>query len=256
VENDSDGRDSPVSESDGAPRDPSPAPPSGGDESAAVTVTTRDLLSGSLDGSALREAGPPTLLEPPGREPGTLEGGEGGGRARVKGGMPEDGVGRGAGGGGETAAEAQALLLSRVVSLGRSAHVRSLVEGKPTSALRLRPAVLIPCRFHAPLQVVFSGGPLATTYSCRGWWRPQDHWAQRKDIARPKPRPPNLNRNVTDPKYRTRLCSHWDASAGLLGGQGGACPMRKRNKCDFAHGPGGWGGVGRGLESPCLQVLP
>lgn len=32
-------------------------------------------------------------------------------------------------------------------------------------------------------------------------------------------------------RYRSRLCTHWENSGG------GVCPMRKKGKCDFAHGP-------------------
>ena len=36
---------------------------------------------------------------------------------------------------------------------------------------------------------------------------------------------------MEDPKFRTRLCNHWDTSFGTF------CPMKKKNKCVFAHGP-------------------
>jgi hypothetical protein len=38
-------------------------------------------------------------------------------------------------------------------------------------------------------------------------------------------------RCADDPKFRTRLCNHWDVSQGMF------CPMRRKNKCVFAHGP-------------------
>jgi hypothetical protein len=44
-------------------------------------------------------------------------------------------------------------------------------------------------------------------------------------------RPSHLNRSSTDAKYRSRLCAHWANSGGTI------CPMRKKGKCDFAHGP-------------------
>eukprot|EP01035_Chromulina_nebulosa_P020242 gene20242-26279_t len=31
--------------------------------------------------------------------------------------------------------------------------------------------------------------------------------------------------------YRSRLCNHWETTRGTI------CPMRKKGKCDFAHGP-------------------
>ena len=44
-------------------------------------------------------------------------------------------------------------------------------------------------------------------------------------------RPSHLTRSSTDMRYRSRLCTHWEATAGA------SCPMRKKGKCDFAHGP-------------------
>ncbi|CAN0069696.1 unnamed protein product, partial [Discosporangium mesarthrocarpum] len=78
----------------------------------------------------------------------------------------------------------------------------------------------------------------------RGWWRHQDHWKRRLDVAKQRPRPSHLNRALQDPKYRTRLCSHWEASkvqhytTECIIASGMACPMRRRGagKCDFAHG--------------------
>jgi hypothetical protein len=40
-----------------------------------------------------------------------------------------------------------------------------------------------------------------------------------------------LQRCAEDPKFRTRLCNYWDASLGT------SCPMQKKGKCIFAHGP-------------------
>lgn len=89
---------------------------------------------------------------------------------------------------------------------------------------------------------VFAGGTLATSYGCRGWWRPADHWARRLDAGKAKARPPHLTRQLTDGRYRTRLCQHWEASADPFNNQTAPeavavpfCPMRKRSKCDFAH---------------------
>ncbi|CAN0413241.1 unnamed protein product, partial [Hapterophycus canaliculatus] len=73
---------------------------------------------------------------------------------------------------------------------------------------------------------------MAKSMGCRGWWRHQDHWQRRLDVTKQRPRGAHLNKALQDPKYRTRLCSHWENSKGTL------CPMRRRGtgKCDFAHG--------------------
>lgn len=78
--------------------------------------------------------------------------------------------------------------------------------------------------------VVWSGSTAARELKCRGWYRSDDDWAQRLD-AKLRKRDSNLARLVDDPKFRTRLCNYWDSS------QGTHCPMRKKNKCIFAHGP-------------------
>ncbi len=78
--------------------------------------------------------------------------------------------------------------------------------------------------------VVWSGSTAARELKCRGWYRSDDDWTQRLD-AKLRKRDSNLARLVDDPKYRTRLCNYWDSS------QGRHCPMRKKNKCIFAHGP-------------------
>ena len=44
-------------------------------------------------------------------------------------------------------------------------------------------------------------------------------------------RPNHLNRSAMEPKYRSRLCTHWETNGGIV------CPMKKKMKCDFAHGP-------------------
>lgn len=46
----------------------------------------------------------------------------------------------------------------------------------------------------------------------RGWWRHQDHWQRRLDVTKQRPRGAHLNKALQDPKYRTRLCSHWENS--------------------------------------------
>eukprot|EP00581_Thalassiosira_minuscula_P010077 CAMPEP_0183702524 /NCGR_PEP_ID=MMETSP0737-20130205/592_1 /TAXON_ID=385413 /ORGANISM="Thalassiosira miniscula, Strain CCMP1093" /LENGTH=1760 /DNA_ID=CAMNT_0025929141 /DNA_START=174 /DNA_END=5456 /DNA_ORIENTATION=- len=78
--------------------------------------------------------------------------------------------------------------------------------------------------------VVWAGSNTAKELNCRGWYRSDDEWIKSVD-TKPRKRDPNLTRFMDDPKFRTRLCNHWDASQGMF------CPMRKKNKCIFAHGP-------------------
>jgi len=78
--------------------------------------------------------------------------------------------------------------------------------------------------------VVWNGSNAARKLNCRGWMRSEDEWIQRLD-AKLRKRDVNLARCADDPKFRTRLCNHWDVSRGTY------CPMRKKNKCIFAHGP-------------------
>lgn len=67
-------------------------------------------------------------------------------------------------------------------------------------------------------------------FDCQGWMRSEDEWIQRLDVKMRK-RDANLARCADDPKFRTRLCNHWDTTRGAF------CSMRKKNKCIFAHGP-------------------
>eukprot|EP00985_Skeletonema_marinoi_P016485 scaffold8881_cov199-Skeletonema_marinoi.AAC.14 len=78
--------------------------------------------------------------------------------------------------------------------------------------------------------VVWCGSNAAKQLNCRGWFRSDDEWEQRLD-AKLRKRDANLARCADDPKFRTRLCNHWDVSGGTY------CPMRKKNRCIFAHGP-------------------
>ena len=78
--------------------------------------------------------------------------------------------------------------------------------------------------------VVWCGSNAAKKLNCRGWMRSEDEWIQRLDTKLRK-RDADLARCADDPKFRTRLCNHWDVSGGTY------CPMRKKNKCIFAHGP-------------------
>jgi hypothetical protein len=86
-------------------------------------------------------------------------------------------------------------------------------------------------RSHCSQEIIsWQGSTTATELNCRGWIRSEDEWIQMTN-EKIKKRDLNLMRCAEDPKYRTRLCNHWDLS------QGTHCPMLKKNKCVFAHGP-------------------
>jgi serine/threonine-protein kinase/endoribonuclease IRE1 len=78
--------------------------------------------------------------------------------------------------------------------------------------------------------IIWHGSTAARSLHCRGWSRSDEEWIRRVDASLRK-RDTNLERCAEDPKFRTRLCNHWDVSYGT------SCPMRKKNKCVFAHGP-------------------
>mmetsp|Transcript_27699 Transcript_27699/g.65045 ORF Transcript_27699/g.65045 Transcript_27699/m.65045 type:complete len:1449 (-) Transcript_27699:626-4972(-) len=78
--------------------------------------------------------------------------------------------------------------------------------------------------------LVWEGSLAAKKYNCRGWHRSQDEWSRHIEPFYKK-RDPTLKRRMEDPKFRTRLCNNWDASFGTF------CPMKKKNKCVFAHHP-------------------
>ena len=73
----------------------------------------------------------------------------------------------------------------------------------------------------------------------KGWWRESDIWvtytcshgSNSSLGVKSKGRPAHLTKSATDFKYRSRLCTHWEITGGTN------CPMRKKGKCDFAHGP-------------------
>jgi serine/threonine protein kinase len=77
--------------------------------------------------------------------------------------------------------------------------------------------------------VLWQGSTASKAMNCRGWIRSDEDWTSRSHSA--KKRNANLMRCVQDLKFRTRLCNHWDMSLGT------SCPMRKKGKCVFAHGP-------------------
>ena len=102
---------------------------------------------------------------------------------------------------------------------------------EPTLSTVTPPLIAQPESLEAPEDIiVWEGSTAAKTLNCRGWSRSEDEWADRIDpIFRKKDL--NLKRGLDDPKFRTRLCNHWDQNLGTL------CPMKKKNKCVFAHGP-------------------
>ena len=94
--------------------------------------------------------------------------------------------------------------------------------------------------------VILQGSTLEASLGCHGWMRSSTDWVDGSGIyqtsssssgflgggsSSKKARASHLIKSATDLKYRTRLCSHWEMNMG------GGCPMRKRGKCIFAHGP-------------------
>lgn len=84
--------------------------------------------------------------------------------------------------------------------------------------------------------IVWQSSSLAEVTGCRGWYREASAWVDgtipgQSRSSGTRQKPAHLIRSSTDMRYRSRLCTHWEMSGGT------ACPMRKRGKCDFAHGP-------------------
>ncbi|CAB9519579.1 Inactive serine/threonine-protein kinase/endoribonuclease IRE1-like [Seminavis robusta] len=77
--------------------------------------------------------------------------------------------------------------------------------------------------------ILWQGSTATKAMNCRGWMRGDEDWTCRTDGT--KKRNAALSRCAQDPKFRTRLCNHWDMSFGT------SCPMRRKGKCVFAHGP-------------------
>ena len=67
--------------------------------------------------------------------------------------------------------------------------------------------------------VAWEGSTAAKSFACRGWIRSDDEWVRRTDASLRK-RDSNVARCADDPKFRTRLCNHWDVSQGTF------CPMK------------------------------
>jgi serine/threonine-protein kinase/endoribonuclease IRE1 len=61
----------------------------------------------------------------------------------------------------------------------------------------------------------------------QGWYLQDNDWTTGVCTRRDQ----NLLKCLEDNKFRTRLCNHWDLSFGTV------CPLRKKGKCIFAHGP-------------------
>ena len=110
------------------------------------------------------------------------------------------------------------------------------LEPSPRKVDASKPEVTSSVELESPLRddaggvVIWHGSAAAKTFNCRGWNRSDGEWERRVDSNLRK-RDSNLVRCATDSKFRTRLCNHWDASFGTF------CPMKKKNKCVFAHGP-------------------
>eukprot|EP00981_Chlorochromonas_danica_P005415 scaffold1091_cov164-Ochromonas_danica.AAC.38 len=84
--------------------------------------------------------------------------------------------------------------------------------------------------------VVWWGSSLHASMKGNGWWRDAGTWSNNcmsllMRNGTKKNKPSHLTKAASDLKYRTRLCTHWESTGGAL------CPMRKKGKCIFAHGP-------------------
>jgi hypothetical protein len=77
--------------------------------------------------------------------------------------------------------------------------------------------------------IVWHGSSAATAFQCRGWSRSDNEWTRNGEAIGNRRRDAMILKCAEDPKFRTRLCNHWDVSKGTF------CPMRKKNKCIFAH---------------------
>merc|ERR1711871_1282473 len=80
---------------------------------------------------------------------------------------------------------------------------------------------------------IWRGSQAALDEKVRGWWQGAKSWelSYANMHFKSKPRPGHLLKSSQDLKYRSRLCNHWEET------NGDRCPMRKKGKCVFAHGP-------------------
>jgi serine/threonine-protein kinase/endoribonuclease IRE1 len=121
-------------------------------------------------------------------------------------------------------------------------EVESFFQSEDVTGVALDAPVAEPALIQAPLVsvqeppsstediIIWEGSTTAKSFGYRGWIRSDDEWIRRTDVSLRK-RDSNVMRCADDPKFRTRLCNHWDVSQGTF------CPMRRKNKCVFAHGP-------------------
>ena len=112
---------------------------------------------------------------------------------------------------------------------GGSERLREESLDGPASASDALPSSIDPLNV-----VVWHGGALSTSLTCRGWWRKieqSDSWSSSgapggggwtSTAKAGRPRPMHLIRASTDLKYRTRLCTHWEQTV--------TCPMRKKGQ--------------------------
>ena len=116
-------------------------------------------------------------------------------------------------------------------SCARDATENSVISDANTEALTPDiPDPQVSDNIHQALGLVlWEGSTASKTLNCRGWIRSDEEWTSRSVGG--KKRNATLLRCAEDPKFRTRLCNHWDTTLGT------SCPMRKKNKCVFAHGP-------------------
>ena len=93
----------------------------------------------------------------------------------------------------------------------------------------------IPCikNDDAVEQVFWCGESETLKLKYRGFWKNSISWENSFSNMhfKLKPKPSHLIKSSLDPKYRSRLCTHWEITLG------NSCPMRKKGKCIFAHGP-------------------
>mmetsp|Transcript_10514 Transcript_10514/g.9431 ORF Transcript_10514/g.9431 Transcript_10514/m.9431 type:complete len:265 (+) Transcript_10514:1032-1826(+) len=85
--------------------------------------------------------------------------------------------------------------------------------------------------------IIWFGSQIADKFNNQGWYRDRTSWIHgikfnhTSNKNNQKSRPIHLTKASNDFRYRSRLCNHWETTRGTI------CPMRKKGKCDFAHGP-------------------
>lgn len=124
-------------------------------------------------------------------------------------------------------------------AVGQSEHfVRCQASGLENTKLQTGATHETPAQIAIPLGgdefvqndvVLWEGSTASRKLNCRGWMRSDEEWTNCTGVNRK--RNATLVRCAQDRKFRTRLCNHWDMSMGDF------CPMKKKSKCVFAHGP-------------------